>query len=161
MPVVPVVIPVVVVVVVSVGVPVVPVVVPVVPVVHVSVVPVVLVAEVVFVVPGVPGAAVSSHGPRVSSSCWFRWASWAGAPTVIVWPLWQRVTFSWPRPRPSSCSAKATVTTASTLNNITAATTLSIDILRLIPILLPCVGEVVLCLWLATLQVRAFFPSLC
>jgi hypothetical protein len=100
----------------------------------VPVVPVV-VAVVVPVAPVVLGAAVSAHAPRVSP--WlFRWAASAGAPTVIVWPLWQRVTFEWPRPLPP-CSAKATLTTNSTLNTAIAATTLRIDALRLIPILLP------------------------
>jgi hypothetical protein len=50
------------------------------------------------------------------------------------------------------------VTTPSTIRATIAATTLSIDTLRLIPILLPCVGGPVLYLWLATLQVRVFFP---
>jgi hypothetical protein len=63
-------------------------------------------------------------------------------------------------PPSSSCSAKATLTTDSTLTTITAATTLRIDTLRLIRILLPCVGKLYLYLWLATLQVRVFFPSL-
>ena len=48
------------------------------------------------------------------------------------------------------------VTTDSTLKIAIAATTLRIDTLRLIAILLPRVGGLVLCLWLATLQVRAF-----
>jgi hypothetical protein len=167
-PVVPVVVPVVSVVpvVVPTVVPVVPVVVPVVSVVPV-VVPVVLVPVVVHVVPVVLVPVVCSHATRVStrvSPC-FRWAAWAGAPTVIVWPLWQRVTFSWPGPPPwtrlpPSCFAKATVTTASTLIITIAAATLRIDTLRLIPILPPCVGGLVLCLWLATLQVRVFFPPL-
>ena len=46
---------------------------------------------------------------------------------------------------PSSCSAKAMVTTNSTLNTAIVATTLRIDILRLIRILPPCVGGLVLC----------------
>jgi hypothetical protein len=55
-------------------------------------------------------------------------------------------------PPPSSCSAKAMVTTDSTLKSAIAATMLTIDPLRLI--LLPFVAGFVLCLWLATLQVR-------
>ena len=39
-----------------------------------------------------------------------------------------------------------------------AATTLRIDTLRLIRILLPCVGGLYLYVWLATLQVRGFLP---
>jgi hypothetical protein len=58
-----------------------------------------------------------------------------------------------------STSAKATHTTDSTLTT-TAATTLPIDTLRLIGVLLPCVGWLVLYLWLATSQGRVFFPSL-
>jgi hypothetical protein len=50
------------------------------------------------------------------------------------------------------------VTTDNTLKTAIAATTLRIDTLRLI--LLPLVAGFVLCLWLATLQVGAFFPSL-
>jgi hypothetical protein len=58
-------------------------------------------------------------------------------------------------PPPSSCSAKAMVTTDSTLKSAIAATMLTIDPLRLI--LLPFVARFMLCLWLATLQVRVLF----
>jgi hypothetical protein len=143
-------------------VPVLVLVVPMMPVAGVAVVPVVALVAVGLVVVSVISVVlvpvVRSHAPFISPC--FRWASCARAPTVIVWPLWQRVTFGWPRPPPSSCSAKATVATDSTVTTTIAATTLRIDTLRLIPILLPHVGGLYLYVWLATLQVRAFFPSL-
>src|SRR5215213_10035428 len=71
-----------------------------VPVVVLVVVGLVGLVVVVSVVSVVLGAAVRSHAPSSLSPC-FTCAASAGLPTVIRWPLWQRVTFSWPGP-PSS-----------------------------------------------------------
>jgi len=60
-----------------------------------------------------------------------------------------------------SVSARATVATDSTLNTATtAATTLRIGTLRLMRILPHCLGGLYVYLWLTTLSLRVFFPSL-